>query len=144
MQSILIADDDPINLTICKTHLSARYQVATVKSGLQALGYLKEHPMPNLILLDVVMPGVSGLEVLRQIREMEGAELLPVILVTGTADLDVLEHGYAMGASDFVLKPIAPVQLNRTVEDWLSYAQLQRENARLRDQLRRLGGEALS
>ncbi len=69
MYKIMIVDDDPTSLAIGKALLSGEYEVLTMKSGLQALGYLKEYDSPDLILMDMVMPTKSGQDVLKILQK---------------------------------------------------------------------------
>lgn len=131
METILVVDDDNINLAICKAYLSNQYNVITTQSGVQALGYIRTSKTPDLILLDIYMPSVGGFEVLQQIRQMEKSHTVPVIMVTASDDIDILEKGYSAGASDFLFKPINQTLLHQKVKTWLDYRRLQKENDQL-------------
>lgn len=83
-ERILVVDDEPSNIRLLGDILSAEnYAVSVARSGEEALAQI-ERNQPNLVLLDVVMPGMSGYEVCKQIRSSADSKLLPVILVTGS------------------------------------------------------------
>lgn len=113
MSKILIVDDIPANLQILNVHLSdEHYQVVESQSGPQALEILKsEHDAIDLILLDVMMPGMSGLEVLAEIKRNPHTENIPIILVTANADDQNVAEGLDMGAFDYIIKPYSLVVL---------------------------------
>ncbi len=108
---ILIVDDNPDSVTIMQTILENRgYQTSTAMTGAEALARIKEGGT-DLVLLDVMMPEMSGLEVLQRIKDDSATGLLPVILVTAkTHDEDVLS-GYQYGADYYITKPFTAKQL---------------------------------
>lgn len=110
-ERILVVDDNADSVTIMRSILESRgYQVITARSGAEALGELEKAP-PDLVLLDVMMPEMSGLEVLQHIKENAPTGRLPVILVTAkTRDDDVLS-GYQYGADYYITKPFTAKQL---------------------------------
>ena len=132
MKTILVVDDDAIHLAICKAHLSRDYEVVTALSGVQALGYIRAVKVPDLILLDLFMPTVGGLEILAQLKENEIYRNIPVIFLTSAEDIPTIQKGLKAGASDFLFKPVDPELIHRKVAHWLGYTQLQEENKKLR------------
>lgn len=108
---VLVVDDNPDSVTILRTILESRgYQVWVAASGLEALDILKVQT-PDLILLDVMMPEMGGLQVLQQIKDNVRTGRVPVILVTAkTHDDDVLS-GYQYGADYYITKPFTAKQL---------------------------------
>lgn len=107
--SVLVADDDPDirDLVVFKLQ-QAGYEVRAVEDGTAALSAL-EDGIPDVVVLDVMMPGLSGLDVLRQIRATEALKHLKVVLLTARArDTDV-DDGYNTGADEYVTKPFSPV-----------------------------------
>ncbi|MGK0443767.1 MAG: diguanylate cyclase (GGDEF)-like protein [Bermanella sp.] len=113
MANILIVDDVPANLQILNVHLSDEdYHVIESQSGKQALDILKRDPDAiDLILLDVMMPVMSGLEVLAAIKNNPETENIPIILVTANADDENVAEGLDMGAFDYIIKPYSLVVL---------------------------------
>jgi diguanylate cyclase (GGDEF)-like protein len=101
---ILIVDDEKSNLTLLNRILSAEYTVFTAKSGEEALTRVKTDE-PDLILLDIIMPGMSGFDVLVQLKENEESSHIPVIIITGLGGEGDEEKGFSLGAVDYVVKP---------------------------------------
>jgi adenylate cyclase len=106
--TVLVVDDTPDNLTLLSGVLKEHYKVKVATSGERALEMLQAGPLPSIILLDVMMPGVDGYEVLRRMREHAQLRELPVIFVTGMAAAEDEERGFALGAVDYIVKPISP------------------------------------
>jgi DNA-binding response OmpR family regulator len=112
---ILIVDDEAEAGEILSLRLARRGLVpASVLSGEAALEYLKTNPA-DIVLLDVKMPGMDGLETLRHIRE--GYPQLPVIILSGHADLDAAARGMELGAFFYLMKPADLEDLCRKIED---------------------------
>ena len=117
--SILVADDDPDirDLVVFKLE-QAGFEVRAVADGSAALTAL-EDLTPDLVVLDVMMPGLSGLDVLRQIRTMDRLHGVKVLLLTARArDTDV-DDGYSTGADEYVTKPFSPRELLHRVNSLL-------------------------
>jgi CheY-like chemotaxis protein len=113
---VLVVDDNPDSVAIMRGVLEGRgYDVAAAHSGTEALQFLKKEKV-DLVLLDVMMPEMSGMEVLQRIKEDAGTGRLPVILVTAkTQDEDVLS-GYQYGADYYITKPFTAKQLVYGIE----------------------------
>ena len=107
MSKILVVDDIPANIEILKIHLSdVGYDILEACDGPQALDLLNEQGDDiDLVLLDVMMPGMSGLDVLKNIRMQENLKNTPVILVTANADDQNVAEGLDLGAFDYIIKP---------------------------------------
>jgi putative two-component system response regulator len=106
--TILIVDDEPANLSLLMHLLRPVYQVRAANSGENALRVATSEPRPDLILLDVMMPGMDGYTVLERLRKNPATVDIPVIFVTALTDLDDEERGLALGAADYIAKPIKP------------------------------------
>jgi len=103
---ILVVDDDASFLLITrKTMEVSGFLVYTCGSGEEALEIYSE-VQPDLVLLDVILPGIDGIEVCEELRKLSDEMLLPILLVTGGVDKDAVARGYAAGATDFIAKPI--------------------------------------
>jgi DNA-binding response OmpR family regulator len=103
---LLVVEDDPASQDILVRRLAARgFRVATVIDGEAALKFM-ETGTPDLILLDINLPGISGLDVLRKIREQYTRDALPIIMVTALADSGDVVAGLENGANDYIAKPI--------------------------------------
>jgi EAL domain-containing protein (putative c-di-GMP-specific phosphodiesterase class I)/DNA-binding response OmpR family regulator len=103
---LLIVDDEPANLEMLSRRLSVRgFQLLTAPSGPAALSLIKE-ARPDLVLLDLMMPGMSGMETLSHIRERISSSELPVIMVTANNDRSAMLDAIRGGANDFLTKPV--------------------------------------
>jgi len=110
-RKILVVDDDPTMVKLINVNLKLNnYSVVEATSGEQALNVLAAETV-DLIVLDIMMPGVDGWEVLKRIRSSRETEEMPVILVTAkTQDSDVI-RGWELGADEYVIKPFNPLLL---------------------------------
>lgn len=105
---VLIVDDNPENLTVVGELLLPRHTVRVANGGWRALQLARLAPQPDLILLDVMMPGIDGFEVLRTLRADPLTAGIPVIPLTALGGADDEERGLLMGADDDVTKPLRP------------------------------------
>ncbi len=106
---ILIVDDQPENLSVLGELLQeAGYRVKVANNGPVALQLARQLPRPGLILLDVVMPQMSGHEVLRQLREEETTRDIPVIFLTAQDSDEDEERAFDAGIADYIIKPLKP------------------------------------
>jgi len=128
MDTILIVDDDAVSLTIYKTILAKKFDIKTCRSGIQAMGYLKDNPPPDLIVSDIYMPGLGGLDMLTLLKEQEQTKDIPVILCTGLSDVEVLREGYRRGAAEIIVKPIVAEALLNRVRLILEWGRMRKEN----------------
>ena len=125
---ILIVDDEPINLHVLVNHLSLYdYTVIQAASGSQALTILEEGIEPDLILLDVMMPYMTGYEVTQKIREKWEANKLPIILLTAKNQISDLVMGLEVGANDYLVKPTLKNELLARIKTHLHIKQLHEE-----------------
>ena len=106
--NILIVDDVPENLSVLGELLQPTYRVRAANSGARALQIANSPPPPDLILLDVMMPGMDGYQVLRELRDNATTRDIPVIFVTTMDGTDDEEKGLDLGAVDYITKPIRP------------------------------------
>ncbi|PKQ28876.1 MAG: two-component system response regulator [Candidatus Anoxymicrobium japonicum] len=113
---ILVVDDDPTMIKLIEVNLKLNdYSVVGTTSGEQALSILASEPL-DMVVLDIMMPGVDGWEVLKRIRAGKDTQEIPVILVTAkTQDSDVI-RGWELGADEYVIKPFNPLLLIEIVK----------------------------
>lgn len=108
---ILVVDDEPDIAALVAYHLAREsYRVRTASSGPEAISAL-ESETPDLVVLDLMLPGMSGLEVLKEIRGRAELEGLPVILLTAMKEEQERIEGLSLGADDYVAKPFSPREL---------------------------------
>ncbi|MFN6997860.1 MAG: two-component system response regulator [Aquincola tertiaricarbonis] len=133
--TILIVDDNTENLMVLGELLSQQYSVRSATSGQRALELARRMPRPGLILLDVMMPGMSGHEVLQRLQADEATRAIPVIFATAMSETEDEQHGLSLGAVDYITKPLRPAIVMARVKTHLELAaareQLQRRNASL-------------
>ena len=118
-KKILLVDDSSTALMIAQALLSrAAYEVVLARDGREAIAKAKAE-LPDLILMDVVMPYMNGIEALRAIRANQITQDIPIILVTTRGDGDSVEAGFASGCNDYVTKPINGPELLGKLRDQL-------------------------
>src|SRR2546421_11792860 len=118
-QRILVVDDTPQNVKLLSDLLAAKgYEVSTAASGEQALESIARQP-PDLVLLDIMMPGISGYDVCRKIRANPATALLPVVLATSLDPNQERVKGIEAGADDFLSKPADPAGVFARVKSLL-------------------------
>lgn len=121
MKKILVVDDDRTLRTVLTRYLENRgYQVEQVSSGAEALVAVAKNP-PDLVVSDVVMPEMDGIEFCRRLRTTPSGQLLPFIFLSGKGELEDRIHGHSIGADDYLTKPVDPRELVAKIE-----AQLER------------------
>lgn len=135
MPSLLVIDDEPDNFDVIQTLLKHQdYQLHYVASGEEAIAALTVC-QPDLILLDVMMPGIDGIEVCRRIKALPQWEAVPIIMVTALTSKQDLATCLTAGADDFISKPVNRIELTARVQSMLrirqQYQQLATFNTRL-------------
>ena len=114
-KKVLLVDDCKTSLLVHELLLSdGRYQIIKAESGAEALRRAIDDPT-DLVLLDVMMPGTDGLEVLRELRADERTRDIPVLLVTARGDLDTMSEASKRGCSDYLTKPVDGTRLRALV-----------------------------
>lgn len=114
-RSVLVVDDDEMNrLTLAGLLESEGYRARTVEDGYQALEALEEQEF-DAILLDILMPGIDGLEVLRQVKADSRVWRIPVIVISAVDETSSIVRCLELGAEDFVSKPFDPVVLRARI-----------------------------
>jgi len=132
LEKIIIADDEPYVLKICRRILSEKYQVKVVRSGLEAIQVIQEEYF-DLLLTDIKMPGMDGLETAREVKKIN-PEIICVTM-TGYSTMDTAIKALRLGIDEFVIKPFSPDELTLAVERALEKERLRKENIRLRSLL---------
>lgn len=116
---ILIVDDDPINSTVIHNLLATTYKAHVVESGEQALDFCATN-LPDLILLDVMMGGISGLETCKRLKNSQHTQHIPVVFITSILDQDSENRCWDAGGVDFVSKPVNGITLLNRIKSHLT------------------------
>ncbi|MBR1742114.1 MAG: response regulator, partial [Lachnospiraceae bacterium] len=124
---VIVVDDDETNLKMAGHILSrAHMRVTAMKSGEALIDYIREKEVPDLILLDVKMPGMDGFETLTELRRLEKGKTVPVIFLTADGKEGTEARGLTLGAMDFIKKPFVPEVLTVRVRHMIDLDHLQR------------------
>jgi len=115
-KKIVVADDEPFILSALQDTLSDTYSVFSASNGKEAIEQVsKVHP--NLIILDVMMPEMDGLEACKNLKREKATSGIPVILLTAKGQITDIEKGFKSGADAYVVKPFSPARLIEKVEE---------------------------
>jgi PleD family two-component response regulator len=146
--TVLVVDDVASNIDVISGILKRHYQVKVATSGKKALRIARTDPQPDLILLDVMMPEMDGMEVCKRLKDDELTESIPIIFLTAKSDITDMTEGFNQGAVDYITKPANPAILNARVNTHIqlkkSYDSVKNqletliENAQLRDDVERM------
>ena len=113
--SVLVVDDVPLNILLIKKMLSQyTFEIRTANGGQAAL-YAIAQKKPNLVLLDLMMPGIDGFEVIRRLRAADDTKDLPIIILSALNSEQDISKGFQLGANDFINKPIIMEKLLSSV-----------------------------
>lgn len=119
-QTILVVDDIPDNVDLLDGILSPKYRVKVALNGKQALKIATSSEPPDLILLDIMMPGMDGYEVCRRLKAIRATRKIPIIFVTAKDEISDEAKGFAAGAVDYIIKPISSPVVRARVETHLA------------------------
>ena len=119
-QTVLVVDDVPHNVALLGTMLKERYRVKVAVNGEQALRVARMTPQPDLMLLDIMMPGMDGYEVCRQLKAETVTRDIPVIFLTARNDAEDEQQGLELGAADYIVKPFSPAIVMARVANQLA------------------------
>lgn len=118
--TILIADDAPENIALLSEVLSDDYKIRTAMNGERVLTLCDGDKLPDLILLDIMMPGMSGFDVCGYLKKQARTKDIPVIFITGRTDVTDETHGLDIGAVDYITKPFSPAIVRARVRTHLA------------------------
>ena len=118
--TVLVVDDTPMNIDILREALAPAYRVKVATSGVRALEIAAQPDRPDLILLDIMMPGMDGYEVLTRLKDDPFTRNIPVLFVTAKDDPEDELRGFALGCADFITKPISAPRVQARVHTHLA------------------------
>ncbi len=137
---ILVVDDEKFFIDVIVELLNGDYKVSVAMDGQQALRRAQTEPLPDLILLDIMMPDIEGYEVCRQLKENPITRDIPVIFLTVMSEVSDEVKGFELGAVDYILKPISPPVVRARVATHLALNRARRQlafqNQRLEDKVK--------
>ena len=135
---VLVVDDTPTNIRLLNGMLSQQYKVKAATNGEKALKIARTEPHPDIILLDVMMPGIDGYEVCRQLKNDPLTSPIPVIFITAKNEIEDEQQGFALGAADYIIKPFNPSIVEARISTHLAIydesRKLRSENQELKEQ----------
>jgi putative two-component system response regulator len=117
-KSILIADDMKSNLMVLYHMLRQDYTIYVARNGLEAIARANEY-LPDLILLDILMPEMDGYAVITALKSSDKTQHIPVVFITGLSEPEEKEKGLSLGAVDFIVKPFNPAIVRELVQSQL-------------------------
>ena len=126
MERILIVEDTEMNIAILKDALKDEYKLSIAKNGKMALGIMQK-VVPDIILLDIMMPIMDGYETITKLKEVEAYSEIPVIFLTAQTDLHEKTKGFELGAVDYITKPFEILEVKSRVETHLALSRSKRE-----------------
>jgi phosphoserine phosphatase RsbU/P len=129
-QTVLLVDDAPANIQIVNSILKDLYKIRIATSGAKALELARVTPLPDLILLDVMMPDKNGYEVCTQLKREKETRDIPVIFLTGQTHVDEETRGFDVGAVDYIHKPFSPAVVRARVQTHLALRGIREQLAR--------------
>jgi CheY-like chemotaxis protein len=126
LPKILIVDDEPINIDLLRETLKSKYRLIVATRGEQAIT-LAEAQQPDLILMDIMMPGMDGYETCDKLKENETTSHIPVIFISALNEVEDKSIGYDMGGSDYITKPFEMSDVLACIETHLKVVFLSRK-----------------
>ena len=133
-KKILIIDDEKINIMALAHFLKPQFEITIATDGLSGLEAAKKH-LPDVILLDIIMPDMSGFDVIKSLKESEATKNIPVIFITGLNNTEDEEKGLSLGAGDFITKPFNKPIVKARIETQIKLVEYLREIETLKKQL---------
>ncbi len=119
-QTILVVDDVPSNVDVLNDILNQDYQVKVALNGERAIKITAGDKTPDLILLDIMMPGMDGYEVCRRLKSNLSTRNIPIVFVTARGEVEDETKGFELGAVDYITKPVSPPVVKARVRTQLA------------------------
>jgi DNA-binding response OmpR family regulator len=131
-KKVFLIDDDEIHLITAELFLKGEYEVHKAKSGKEALDYLRDNKfVPDIILLDIVMPNMDGWEVFNRIKGLDFLNKVPIVFLTSVTEETEKKRAYKMGIADYCVKPFNMTELKSLIKDVIKkYKKIHRKRNR--------------
>ncbi len=124
---ILVVDDEPFYTEVLSNLLRDEYEVESAVTGEEALQKAGTEPLPDLVLLDIILPDIDGYEVCRRLKQNAATREIPIIFLTVKSDVDDEIRGFNLGAVDYIAKPISPPIVKARVRTHVRLARMIRQ-----------------
>lgn len=115
---VLIVDDEEVNIRLIEAYLNKEYEIITAQSGKEALEKIREDK-PDIVLLDIMMPQISGYDVCKSIKEKDATRFIPVVMITALSGVEAKIKAIEIGADDYLTKPINRIELLTRIKSLL-------------------------
>jgi putative two-component system response regulator len=135
---LLLVDDTPENLDVLVGILRRDYRLRVASTGVAALERARQEPLPDLILLDLMMPDISGFEVCEQLKKDPRTRDIPIVFVTASGEVSHEARGFEVGGVDYVTKPFSPAVVEARIRTHLQLEMQRRQLLSQKEELRRL------
>ncbi|MCL2214318.1 MAG: response regulator [Treponema sp.] len=122
---ILIIDDEKMNIMALAHYLKPQYEIIVATEGNSGIEAAVKH-IPDLILLDIIMPGLNGFDVITKLKERNETGKIPVIFITGLNNIEDEEKGLLQGAADYIVKPFNKTIIKKKIETQLKIIEYER------------------
>jgi len=132
--TVMVVDDAPENITLLTTILQDSYRIKVANNAEKALKILASNVLPDIILLDIMMPDIDGYELCERIKSQENTKDIPIVFITGKDDIEDEKKGFDLGAVDYIKKPISPPIVRARVKNHLELNRLFRLEQESREQ----------
>ncbi|MFZ3166325.1 MAG: response regulator [Candidatus Methanoperedens sp.] len=123
---VLIVDDEEVNIRIIEAYLNKEYEIITAQNGKEAMDKI-EQDKPDIVLLDIMMPKISGYDVCKSIKENDATRFIPVVMITALSGLEAKVKAIENGAEDYLTKPINRIELFTRIKSLLKKKRCQDE-----------------
>jgi len=133
---ILVVDDEPFYTEVLQNLLRDDYHVTIAQNGEDALRLVKQKPLPDLIMLDILLPGIDGYEVCRKLKNDPDTSNIPVIFLTIKSDVDDEVRGFHLGAVDYITKPMSPPIVKARTATHIKISRMMKQLENMLDELR--------
>jgi len=136
-KTLLLVDDEPTNIKIVNSILKDEYKIRVATNGAKALELVTATPLPDLILLDVVMPEMDGYEVCTRLKNVSATKDIPVVFLTGQTETSDETRGFEVGAVDYIHKPFSPAVVQARVHTHLALRGVRQQLAQQLDTIKK-------